>query len=136
MATLVPPRRGEFITDTGVPTIRFMAYLESLTDLTNTNTGDVTIINNEIAAATRTIHVVSVDHTTTEAELVICQAALSVTLNPSPADKELVTVKREDFSGELLIVGTIDNATNFNLHYAGDSIDLFYVESESNWVII
>ena len=136
MATVVPPRRGEFITETGVPTIRFMEYLESITEATNTATGDITIINNEIAPAVRTVYVVSSDHITAGPEIVLCQAALTVTLNPSPADKELVTVKREGFNGSLLIVGTIDKGANHNLFYNGDSRDLFYVAAESSWFII
>lgn len=136
MATVVPPRRGEFITETGIPTIRFMEYLETITDATNTATGDITLINSEIAPSSRTIYVVSSNHITTGAELVVCQAALTVTLNPSPADKELVTVKRDGFNGSLLIVGTIDNGTNHNLFYNGDSVDLFYVDAESSWFII
>lgn len=136
MATVVPPRRGEFITETGVPTIRFMEYLETITDATNTATGDIVTINNTIGPAARAVYVVSSNHTTTGAELVLCQSSLTVTLNPSPADKELVTVKREGFNGSLLISGTIDNDTNMNLFYNGDSVDLFYVASESSWFVI
>ena len=136
MPTVVPPRRGEFITETGVPTIRFMEYLETITDATNTATGDIVTINNTIAPSARTVYVVSSDHTTTGSELVLCHASLTVTLNPSPADKELVTVKREGFNGSLLISGTIDNDTNMNLFYNGDSVDLFYVASESSWFVI
>lgn len=136
MATVVPPRRGEFITETGVPTIRFMEYLETITDSANTATADIVTINNTIGPAARAVYVVSSNHTTTGAELVVCQAALTVTLNPSPVDKELVTVKRDGFNGSLLIVGTIDNGTNHNLFYNGDSVDLFYVAAESSWFII
>ena len=42
MAELIPPRRSEFLTRSGVPTQRFAEYLEALTTKTNSN---VTSIN-------------------------------------------------------------------------------------------
>ena len=38
MTTIIPPRRGEFFTPGGIPTQRFMEYLEALSRQTNTNT--------------------------------------------------------------------------------------------------
>jgi hypothetical protein len=35
MAQLIPPRRGDFLTRSGIPTQRFSEYLESLTSKTN-----------------------------------------------------------------------------------------------------
>ncbi len=35
MADIIPPRRGEFFTPGGIPTQRFMEYLEALTKQTN-----------------------------------------------------------------------------------------------------
>tara|TARA_R110000851_G_scaffold323744_1_gene490651 strand:- start:143 stop:409 length:267 start_codon:yes stop_codon:yes gene_type:complete len=37
MAELIPPRRSEFLTKSGVPTQRFAEYLEALTTKTNSN---------------------------------------------------------------------------------------------------
>ncbi len=36
MADLIPPRRDEFLTDNGVPTLRFSEYLEGLAGSVNT----------------------------------------------------------------------------------------------------
>ena len=50
MADLIPPRRDEFVTKDGVPTQRFMEYLEQLTSDTNTTT-TATSINADGSAA-------------------------------------------------------------------------------------
>ena len=38
MSNLIPPRRGEFLTSKGEPTLRFINWIESLTTQTNTTT--------------------------------------------------------------------------------------------------
>jgi hypothetical protein len=38
MSNLIPPRRGEFLTAKGEPTLRFINWIESLTTETNTTT--------------------------------------------------------------------------------------------------
>jgi hypothetical protein len=38
MSNLIPPRRGEFLTAKGEPTLRFINWIESLTTQTNTTT--------------------------------------------------------------------------------------------------
>ena len=42
MADLIPPRRDEFLTADGVPTLRFSEYLEALASTTNSNTTIIT----------------------------------------------------------------------------------------------
>ena len=51
MANLVPPRRNEFLTKDGVPTIRFAEYLERLTGQLNENTVVAGITTNQSALA-------------------------------------------------------------------------------------
>jgi hypothetical protein len=46
MTELIPPRRSEFLTKSGVPTQRFAEYLEALTTKTNNN---VTFISVNLA---------------------------------------------------------------------------------------
>ncbi len=41
MATITPPRRGEFLTADGQPTHRFITWIESLTAQTNTSTTEI-----------------------------------------------------------------------------------------------
>ena len=43
MAELIPPRRSEFLTKSGVPTQRFAEYLEALTTKTNTNVSFISV---------------------------------------------------------------------------------------------
>ncbi len=40
MAELIPPRRDEFLTASGVPTLRFSEYLEGLARDVNSNTSE------------------------------------------------------------------------------------------------
>lgn len=41
MAEIIPPRRGEFLTPNGVPTTRFIEYLEALTATLNDNSSSI-----------------------------------------------------------------------------------------------
>ena len=50
MAKLIPPRRGQFLTKAGIPTTRFIEYLEQLTRDTNTTTSAVSINSDGSAA--------------------------------------------------------------------------------------
>ena len=45
MAELIAPRRGEFFTPDGMPTQRFITWIENLTVSTNTNTADIVYTN-------------------------------------------------------------------------------------------
>ena len=45
MAELISPRRGEFFTKDGVPTQRFITWIENLTFTTNTSEADIININ-------------------------------------------------------------------------------------------
>jgi hypothetical protein len=53
MAQLIPPRRGDFLTRSGIPTQRFSEYLESLTSKTNNSVTTVitTATNNAAVRA-------------------------------------------------------------------------------------
>jgi hypothetical protein len=44
MSNLIPPRRGEFLTSKGEPTLRFINWIESLT----TQSNETTIVTNTI----------------------------------------------------------------------------------------
>jgi hypothetical protein len=41
MADIIPPKRGEEITNQGKASLRLSEYLEALTTQTNTNTGEI-----------------------------------------------------------------------------------------------
>ena len=45
---LIPPKRGEFFTPNGIPTHRFITWIESLTTNSNTNTSNIEINTTEI----------------------------------------------------------------------------------------
>ena len=45
MADLLPPRRGEFLTADGQPTLRFITWIESLTTISNTTTDTTDILS-------------------------------------------------------------------------------------------
>lgn len=46
MATIIPPKRNEFFTKLGIPTNRFMTWIESLTTQTNETT-ESTIVSSD-----------------------------------------------------------------------------------------
>ena len=111
MANLIPPRRGEFLTETGVATTRFAEYLEDVASNVNraSSSGDVFSslnMSNAVAATLSkriddlellvtlsvgnqlskfatdyNIVVTDVDYTTTGKEIVICTNAAGVDIN-------------------------------------------------------
>lgn len=103
MSELIPPRRGEFVTSEGVPTQRFIAWIESLTTQTNStvlgmaNQAYGMFANPKRTDGFEVIEVSGTEHTTAGNEILICinTAELTVTLNPNADHKEQVIIVRQ-----------------------------------------
>lgn len=75
---------------------------------------------------------ISADYTTKENEILICTAALTITLNLNPKIGERIYIKRTD--GKVIISGTIDGKTNLILVTDNASVTVSY--TESGWWIL
>lgn len=112
--------------------------IETTVTSTSDNSGQFALVQDLVGAA-RDVSVQSTVYTTANSEIVICNnaAAITVTLNASPDDEELVSIKRTD--GTVTIAGngkTIDGKTaqRINVKYA--SLDLLYTVETDSWSII
>lgn len=79
----------------------------------------------------------SVDYTTSGSDIVICNDAVTVTLNSTPDDLELVTIKRA--AGEIVIDGNgkqIDGGDTITVIRKYTSLDLVYTVDSDSWNII
>jgi len=141
---LIPHVRAPFVTDKGrltEPAYQFLYFLsqrvgtstttifseivEALYTNTDSRTGilyDLRFRSKEIAA----------DYTTKENEILICTAAIIITLNTKAKIGERVYIKRTN--GKVTITGTIDNKTNLVLTANYDSVTLLF--TESGWWIL
>lgn len=123
MSKVIPPVRGQQITQEGRPTIRASEYMESVSKGLNTLASDV--VN---ATASRT---------TTTNETIVCTGsdAKVITLNATPADKEYVTVIRSG-SGAASLSGDINGGSSFVLATQNDSVTAMYTQAADEWSII
>lgn len=158
---LTPPRRDEFLTPDGKPTHRFIKWIESLTRVTNTTSGEVSEVSELISGASLAdelvdeletdidlitpqidmgVEVISItgDFTTTDTQVVICNntTANTVSLNATPDDGEMMHIKRLDAGVTVDGNGnTIDSA--LTLFIAGkNSPHLVYTLAAGEWSII
>lgn len=97
--------------------------LETETDLGQSNYVDQLLFKAKEIAAT---------YSTKENEIIICTAAVTITLNTKAKIGERVYIKRTN--GKVTIVGTIDNKTNLILVSDNSSVTLLY--TASGWWIL
>lgn len=117
---IIPPKRHEILIEDGLPTLRFMTFLESLSTLT----------------AIPELKVITEDYTTSGNEFLVCNntSSIDVILNLTPADNEYVRVKRANNSN-IAVKGLIDDDSddtdNLNVD---DAIYLIYSSALSKWL--
>lgn len=146
MANLIPPRRGEFLTKEGQPTQRFIEYLESISSFVNTNSATVDsvdvstaykVVSHAVVDSNRFNVSVAADYTATGYESVlIVTGAATITLNPTPDDGEQVSIKRATTAGNVVVSGTIDGASQYTIAENYECIDLIYIVSSDEWLIV
>lgn len=77
---------------------------------------------------------ISSAYTTAGDQILVCTAALTVTLNNLPADNELVTIKRTN--GEVIIdagAKTIDGVSTYTMLVDYEGVDVLYVAVTDEW---
>lgn len=117
---IIPPRRHEALTVDGLPTLRFITFLESLA-----NRDSVTAV--------------TLDFTSSGSAILICTnvVPITITLNASPSDLEELHIKRQ---GALVTVDagaqTIDGVAVRPLSNLYDSPHLIFTTTGAEWSII
>ena len=163
MADIIPPRRDELLTLSGIGTTRLMEYLERVASSVNGNTEELELIQGLAAYASAIgdiqqqiddlkavpdllsllsgftqqprVIAITADYTTAGDEVVICNntAAITVTLNPSPIDGEKVHIKRRD--GQVTFVGPVDGAASKKIAQKYDAPTVIYSADAGEWVL-
>jgi hypothetical protein len=85
----------------------------------------------------RNVVSVTSDYTTIGSDIVICNDAVTVSLNDEPEDQELVTIKRA--AGAVTIEGAgrnIDGVSNWVVNVQNTSLDIIYTVDTDSWSII
>lgn len=156
---IIPPRRGEFFTPGGEPTIRFITWIENLTLDVNTTVGEVSEVSELISGGSESNELIegveadislitpqiidevevistSADFTTTGSQIIICTntASIDITLNANPNDGEQVHIKRQ--KGGVTVIGNIDGDTRKSIILRYDSPHLIYTIAANEWSII
>lgn len=96
-------------------------------------------LNSHIRETIPNLESQSSNFTTERSTRVVATAAITITLNATPADQETVTVKRATSAGSVVVDGngnTIDGSSNFTLLNNYDSYTFVYFENSSEWLII
>jgi len=147
-----PPTRPEL--SEFLPTHRLVRAFEKLFDAVPSDLITLTALidavsiraNTALARAQQAIDVLSdsavrtvytaVDYTTAGNELVKVTAAITITLNTTPKDKEKVTVKRDTTAGNVTVSGAIDNDTFYKMLANQESKTFIYDGENASWMIV
>lgn len=162
MVDIVPPRRGEFFTPAGVPTPRFIQWIESLTTQSNEIVNEVSETSELISGSSTVDEVAqeleidmamlsssgsgvnelmvisaSGDYTTTGSQIVVCTntSDIVVTLNSTPDDTEQVHIIRQN-TGGVTVNGNINGGTSLTIGQRYSSPHLIYTTDAAEWSII
>ena len=85
----------------------------------------------------RNVESTSVNYTTIGSDIVLCNAAITVTLNDEPDDQEIVDIKRK--SGLVVVDGNgklIDGVTSWNINVINSSMKIIYTADTDDWSVI
>jgi hypothetical protein len=80
---------------------------------------------------------VSTAYTTTGYErILIVTSPTTITLNATPSDGEIVSIKRRTAAGNVVISGTIDGESSYTLLLNNEGVTLMYSVEALEWLII
>jgi len=142
--TLIPHVRAPFVTSTGRLTETAYQFLYFLSQRVGAST---TTILSEIVEALYTnadsrtgllydlrfrAKELTASYTTSKNEILICTAALTITLNTKARIGERVYIKRTN--GKVLIMGTIDGKTDLTIIQNNAAVTLLF--TETGWWIL
>ena len=159
MSELIPPRRGEFFTPDGIPTHRFITWIESLTTANNTNTSSIVelgvresypwpqplaeIAQNDSARIFtgserqqdfRAVSV-SIDYVMTDYDFVNAKGGSLITFPEFPAENSVVIIRNGDGS-KIKMSGngrTINGSDSGTIRREGTSILFQYFINDNAW---
>ena len=123
----VPSRRWP-VMENGFFTLPIQTFLESTADSINNISG---IVSDDITLTTEIIY------TTTGPATIMCTNPITITLNPSPAVGEAVTIKR--LNGDVVVLGNIftrELVTEVTLSREGTSLDFYWSSTLNQWNIL
>ena len=158
MADLIPPKRGEFFTPNGIPTQRFITWIENLTTQTNESTGSITTIEiaekypwpvgREDENAADFVYpaipqeqvyfkaiTVNSDHTATPYDFINAKSNAAITFPKYPNENSVIIIRNGDGS----TVKLYGNGKNINgsstgvLNRKGTSIEFHYFLESDEW---
>ena len=159
--SLIPPRREDALLNGGNVSQRYIEYFEELANVSNLTGGDVEdlqtqifandvdiaangddildnandIITNQLALGDLTVK--TSNFTTTRTQRIICNAAITITLDGTPQDDDKVYIKR--VNGQVTIDGNgnnIDGETSITLVIEYTSVLLTYSSTLGDWFIM
>lgn len=79
------------------------------------------------------------NYTTSTNEIVVCTAAITVTLNPSPTHEEEVIVKRNTTAGTVTVSSAsinIDGALTYDLVTNYEAVRIIYSQYDNEWFLV
>ena len=158
---LIPPRRDEFLTPDGRPTLRFIKWIESVTTETNTTTTETNNINvresfawditddtelnglsisglygqTEKTKEFRAITVNGGSYTALDRDFVNAKSAAIISFPQYPVENAAITIRNGDGTN----IGLDGNGKNINgsasgtLYREGTAIDYFYFIDTDEW---
>ena len=159
MAELIAPRRGEFFTPDGMPTQRFITWIENLTVSTNTNTADIVYTNvresypwpvNQLAdeinafqypaiqqqeQAVFTAKTITSNYTALPFDFINAVNGSTITFPQYPEENSVIIVRNGDNS----TINLNGNGKNINgsstgvLQRQGTSIEFYYFIDSNEW---
>lgn len=120
MSTVIPPRRGEFFTPDGIPTQRFILWIEALTGVGNANTEGVATLGiqekypwelapvnrPEFNAVTATVNYEMCDY-----DFVNASNGVTLTMPQYPMENSIIIVRNNDGS-KITVDGNGKNINN------------------------
>jgi len=159
MATgIIAPRRGQQFSDSGVPTLRMLEWMESITSGTNTTGGQIEINRLAIIVLSQEIVNIKVRLDALEAlaplpvltsvdyqpqsgrsEAVKCNntGSINITMPPNPTSQQTISIKRA--GGVVNLIGNgrlIDGMSTIKMTRIFTNLTLNYTSSTNTWDII
>jgi len=163
---IIPPRRNQLLTKDGLPTQRFIEYLESLAGSTNDFTDQIDQLNittdlpspmgsiikrlNDIDLALNLssagllggipkpfkIIEITADYTTSSNEIIICNNISAITITLNPTPKNGETLHIKRRDSLITVNGPIDGDTTKNITLKYDAPKLVYTADAGEWSIL
>lgn len=131
--TIITPRRDEDIVTSSKPTLRFITFLEALSQSIKDISILATVSEGETINVTSSTYTVLGDKNYT----ILCNAGATITLPASPLEKQQVNIKR--LSSEVTVFGNgknIDNESSWVITRLYANFAIEYSSTVGTWIVI